>query len=70
MTVVAPIMLDFLRIVLNLYSLFFWFNSQNQGCRDKLVDVSLPIVKLSEGPSERFAVQRRFRINCDTWQKY
>ena len=53
MCVVAPKLLDFGRIVLNFYFLFFWVHYQNKGCRYKPVDVSLQIVKLSEGLSER-----------------
>jgi hypothetical protein len=53
MSVVASTRLDFERMVLKLYFLFFWFYNQNQGFRYKPVDVSLQIVKLSEGLSER-----------------
>jgi hypothetical protein len=44
---------DFARIVLKLYLLFFWFSNHIQGFQYKPVDVSLQIVKLSEGLSER-----------------
>jgi len=46
--------MDFGRIVLNFYFLFFCrFYTQNKGYRYKPVDVSLQIVNLSEGLSER-----------------
>jgi hypothetical protein len=53
MSAVAPTMLDFGRIVLNFFSYFLRFYNQNQGFRYQPVDVSLQIVKLSEGLSER-----------------
>jgi hypothetical protein len=53
MSMVVSTILDFGRIVLNLISYCYRFYYQNKGCRFKLVDVSLQIVKLSEGLSER-----------------
>ena len=53
MSVVAPTMLDFERIVLNFYFLFLRFYIQKHGFRHQPVDVALQIVKLSEGLSER-----------------
>jgi hypothetical protein len=53
MSVVEPTILDFGRIVLNLISYFYRFYDPNKECRYKPVDVSLQIVKLPEGLSER-----------------
>jgi hypothetical protein len=52
--VVAPKILDLARIVLNFISFFLSaLFYQNKWCRDEPVDVSLQILKLSEGLSER-----------------
>ena len=53
MSVAASTMLNFGRIVLNLISYSSRFYNQNQGFCHKPLDVSLQIVKLSEGLSER-----------------
>ena len=54
MSVVAPTILDFGRIVLNfLFLILYRFYNQNKGCGYKPVDVSLQTVKLSEGLGER-----------------
>ena len=53
MSVVAPTILNFGRIVLNFISFFNRFYDLNKIYRDKPVDVSLQIVKLPEGLSER-----------------
>jgi len=52
------------------YFFFYRFYYQIKGCRDKPVDVSLQIVKLSEGLSERWAVQWLFQISCNNRRKY